>query len=176
MKSDEKVVPMHASSFFSLSGDGEFHQLLHYDYYDPEGFYLELGRNDKDFLEEIQKLWANMQGYLEEEWNKVNGKMVYPQVKFCDIQFRGNYVNPFIIWIITFKGEFQKGINVYETKTDEEELEYDCYVNWQFPINCKKIIKVETEMYYDIFGNQIVLWGEKGMKIGGFEQIRFELI
>ena len=108
MISDENVVPIHASSFFSISEDGEFHQLLQYDYADPDEYYSNLKR--EEFLEEIRKLWLNMQGYLEEETNEVNGVMVYPKVEFCDIQFRGNPKHPYIIWTITFKGEFQKGI------------------------------------------------------------------
>ena len=173
MKSEEKIIPTHASSFFSISRNGEFHQLLQYDYNDPEEYYLNL--KQEDFHEEVKKLWSNMQGYLEEETNKINGVMVYPKVEFCDIQFRGRATNPFFVWIITFKGDFQKGINKYETKTDEEELEYECYAIWQFPAEVKSILKVDTKLYYDIFGNRIVLWGEKGMKIGGFERIHFEI-
>ena len=173
MKKDEKVVPIHACAFFSVSRDAEFHQLLQYDYEDPERYYLELQQNEEELSAELEKLWTNMQGYLEEEVNKINGTIVYPQVKFCDIQHRGK--NPSITWIITFKGEFQQGINVYETKTDEEELEYDCYALWQFPEETK-IKRVETKLYYDIFGSRVVLWAEQGMKIGGFERIRFEFI
>ena len=33
-----------------------------------------------------------------------------------------------------------------------------------------------VKLYYDIFGNRIVLWGEKGMRIGGNERIHFELV
>ena len=150
MKSDENIVPLHASSFFSVSRNGEFHQLLQYDYADPDRFYSSMPRTD--FLTEIRKLWLNMQGYLEDETNKVNGSMVYPKVEFCDIQFRGKAENPFIVWVITFRGDFNRGLNKYETKTDEEELEYDCYAIWQFPVN-SKITKVDTKMFYDIFGN-----------------------
>ncbi|MFX1294617.1 MAG: hypothetical protein ACFFD2_07165 [Promethearchaeota archaeon] len=172
MKNEEKIVPVHASSFFSISRDGEFHQLLQYDYYDPEGYYSSF--EEAELSREIEKVWLNMQSYLEEETNKVNGKIIYPKVEFCDILHRGRQERPFIIWIITFKGEFYKGINVYETKTDVEKLEYDCYVVWQFPQKTK-IINVDTKLFYDIFGSRIVLWGEQGMNIGGFERIRIEI-
>ena len=169
----EEVIPVYASSFFSVSSEGEFHQFLQYDYYDPKGYYTHLA--EEEVSKEVQTCWANMQGYLEEETNKVNGKMVYPEVDFCDIQFHGSWKNPFIVWVITFRGEFQSGINVYETRTDEEKLEYDCYVIWQFPRTTKKILAVDTKLYHDILGNRIVLWGDKGMTIGGKEFIRFEL-
>ena len=173
MKNNEKVIPIYASSFFSVSCDGEFHQLLQYDYYDPEGYYSGLEEEEFKFTEEIKKLWVNMQSFLEDETNKINGKMVYPKVKFCDIQHRTKK-NPYIIWVITFKEAFQKGINLYETKTDEEKLEYNCYVIWQFSVETRNL-KVDTKLYYDIFGNRIILWGEKGMMIGGYERIRFEI-
>ncbi|MDD1778105.1 MAG: hypothetical protein LUQ65_08030, partial [Candidatus Helarchaeota archaeon] len=83
----DQIIPIHAMAFFSVARDGEFHQILQYDYYDPKGYYAKLGR--AEFSEEIRKLWLNMQGYLEEETNKINQKRVYPQVKFCDIQHRG---------------------------------------------------------------------------------------
>ena len=168
----DQIIPIHAMAFFSIAGDGEFHQLLQYDYYDPKGYYSKLGR--EEFAEEIRKLWLNMQGYLEEETNKINQKRVYPQVKFCDIQHRGRRENPFITWIISFKGEFDQGLNIYETQTEEEQLEYDCYAMWEFPQNTK-ILKVQSKLYFDIFGNRIILWAVKDMKIGGFERIRFEL-
>lgn len=173
--SEDQVIPIHAMAFFSISSDGEFHQLLQYDYYDPQGYYSKLIESKDDFAKEIRKLWLNMQGYLEEETNKINQTKVYPQVKFCDIQHRGMRENPFITWIISFKGEFQEGINVYETQTEEEQLEYDCYAIWEFPQNTK-ILKVQTKLYYDIFGNRIILWADKDMVIGGYEKIRFEFL
>lgn len=172
MNSEENIVPIYASSFFSVTQTGEFHQLLQYDYSDPDGYYGSLKR--EDLLEEIRKLWLNMQGYLEEEVNKVNGEDVFPKVDFCDIQYRGRPQNPFFTWVITFRGKFHSGLNRYETKTNAEPLEYDCYVIWQFPQNCV-IKKVDTELDYDIFGNRIVLWGEEGRVIGGRERIHFEL-
>ncbi|MHA1267577.1 MAG: hypothetical protein ACTSRS_20240 [Candidatus Helarchaeota archaeon] len=171
MNAEEKVVPIYASSFFSITRDGEFHQFLQYDYQDPELYYATL--NQEDLLQEIRKLWLNMQGYLEEEINRVNGIDVYPKVDFCDIQWR-TPSNPFFTWVITFRGKLHKGANIYETKTDEEELEYNCYVIWQFPNNTT-ITKVHTNLYYDIFKSRLVLWGDQGMKIGGWERIHFEL-
>jgi hypothetical protein len=173
MNTDDNVRPIYASSFFSITRDGEFHQLLVYDYEDLDQYYLNFSR--EKILQEIRKLWLNMQGYLEDEVNKVNGINVYPKVEFCDIQWRNPH-NPFFTWIITFKGEFHEGRNQYSTKTDEEELEYGCYVIWQFPLNTK-VEKVETKLFYDIFGgNRIVLWGEEGMRIGGKERILFEIL
>jgi len=172
MRNDENIIPIYASSFFSVSRDGEFHQILQYDYYDQDYYYFNL--NDKEFSEEIRKLWSNMQSYLEEEINTVNGKRTYPAVKICDIQFRGRGEQPYIFWIITFKGAFQKGVNIYETITEKEVLEYDCYAAWQFPEKTT-ITEIKSELYYDIFESRILFWAEKGMAIGGAERIRFEL-
>jgi hypothetical protein len=172
-KKEDNIVPVYASSFFSISRDGEFHQLLQYDYFDQENYYSKL--SEEDISEEIKKLWLNMQGYLEEETNKINGQIVSPKVEFCDIQYRGSSKHPFFIWIITFQGTFQQGVNLYETRTDEETLEYDCSAQWQFPQHTK-ILQVETKLYYDILDSRILLWGDKHMKIGGYERIQFRFI
>jgi hypothetical protein len=163
-----------AHAFFSVSSVGEFHQLLTYDYYDPEEYYLNLESKPEEYDKEIEKLWLNMQGFLEEETNKVNGKTVYPKVIYTDIQFRGSENMPFIIWVISFKGEFKKGENVYVTLTKEEVLEYDCDALWAFPEDCE-ILSVTTPMDYEIMDNILLLWARKGDKIGGHEEIRFKI-
>lgn len=170
----ENVTPLYAHAFFSVSRSGEFHQLLTYDYYDPDEYYLSLEYNPEEYDMEIQKLWLNMQDFLEEEVNLVNGKKVYPKVIYTDIQFRGSETMPFILWIISFKGEFKKGENVYQTVTEEEVLEYDCDAIWVFPEDCR-ILSVTTPMDYEIMNNILLLWARKGDKIGGQEEIRFKL-
>jgi hypothetical protein len=168
------VVPVYAHAFFSVSQDGEFHQLLTYDYYDPDEYYLNLESNPEEYEKEIEKLWLNMQGFLEEETNKVNDGTVYPKVVYTDIQFRGSENMPFILWVISFKGEFKKGENVYVTVTEEEVLEYDCDAIWTFPEDCE-ILSVTTPMDYEIMNNILLLWARKGDRIGGHEEIRFRL-
>jgi len=168
------VVPVFAHAFFSVSHDGEFHQLLTYDYYDPDEYYLNLESNPEEYEKEIEKLWLNMQGFLEEETNKVNSETVYPKVIYTDIQFRGSENMPFILWVISFKGEFKKGENVYQTVTEEEVLEYDCDAIWTFPEDCE-ILSVTTPMDYEIMDNILLLWARKGDKIGGHEEIRFKI-
>jgi len=149
------VTPLYAHAFFSVSRSGEFHQLLTYDYYDPDEYYLNLEYNPEEYDMEIQKLWLNMQDFLEEEVNLVNGKKVYPKVIYTDIQFRGSETMPFILWIISFKGEFKNAI-------------------WVFPEDCR-ILSVTTPMDYEIMNNILLLWARKGDKIGGQEEIRFKL-
>ena len=67
--SDEKVTPIYAYAYFTVARNGEIHQLLQYDYYDPDGFYANLchEENQNDFNDEIEKLWNNMENFLEEE-------------------------------------------------------------------------------------------------------------
>ncbi|MEM3587239.1 MAG: hypothetical protein QXO71_07970 [Candidatus Jordarchaeaceae archaeon] len=169
----DNVVPIFAHTFFSVSRDGEVHQFLIYDYYDPDEYYLNLESNPDEYEREIEKLWLNMQSFLEEETNKVNGKTVYPKVIYTDIQFRGSEDTPFILWVISFKGDFKKGENVYLTITEEEVLEYDCDAIWLFPEDCE-ILSVTTPMDYEIINNILLLWARKGDKIGGHEEIRFK--
>nr|MDO8062875.1 hypothetical protein [Candidatus Freyrarchaeum guaymaensis] len=172
-RSDE-VVPIHAYTCFSVSETGEFHQVLIYDYYDPEGYYASLEGNLDEYAKEVEKLWLNMQGFLDEERNEVNGQPVYPEVVFTDIEFRGQDEYPYIMWVIAFRGDLKPGMNVYSTWTEEEELEYDCEALWVFP-DGTEIADVKTLMEYEIHGNILFLWARKGDVIGGHEEISFIL-
>ena len=108
-----KIVPLHAESFFFVSNNGEFFQVLIYDYYDEEEYYRRLSHDEEAFVREVDKLWLNMQSILDEGELYINGVLVRPRVIFMDIQHRGSGTLPYFIWIINFKGKFRRGINIY---------------------------------------------------------------
>lgn len=175
-KSDDNITPIYAYAYFSVANNGEIHQLLQYDYFDPDEFYADLchEENQTDFNEEIQKLWNNMNYFLSEERNYINNKRVVPEVIHVDIGHRGSKNLPYITWLICFKGEFKIGKNIYTTFTKPEKLEYDCHCIWHFPINTK--VKIKASMDFEIIDNTIILYGRKSEIIGGNEQITFFLI
>ena len=95
--SDDKVTPIYAYTYFSVQEDGTINQLLQFDYYDPDEFYANLceEENHESYVKEIEKLWQNMDSFLEEEENYINGSKVYPKVVHVDKQrplldFSGN--------------------------------------------------------------------------------------
>ncbi|NVM02471.1 MAG: hypothetical protein HWN67_09065 [Candidatus Helarchaeota archaeon] len=177
--SDEDVTPIYAYAYFNVARNGEIHQLLQYDYYDPDEFYANLchEENQKDFNDEIEKLWNNMENFLGEEKNYINNKKVVPKVVHVDIGHRGSQNLPYITWLIDFKGEFKtdrNSKNIYRTWTPKEKLEYDCHCIWHFPEGTK--IKIKTSMSFEIINNLIILWARKSDFIGGDEEFTFILI
>ena len=172
---ENEVKPIFAQAFFMGSKEGVIKQVLQYDYHDPGCYYKNLFQNEKEYEKELTKLFQNMQIFLDEETNFINGERIYPEVKMIDLGFRGEVdTMPFITWIIEFSGKFKKGINEYEAITPEEELEYNCRSLWSFPENTR-VIKIETKMEYEIIDNHVVFWAYKGQVIGGKELIRFIL-
>lgn len=170
----EGIFPVHANSFFIVSRDGAFNQILTYDYYDPSGYYSLLTHRPLDFKKEINKLWSNMQDFLDEETIKVNDVVVRPLVKHVDIEHRGSETTPFLTWIIYFEGRFSKGNNIFETWTEEERATYDFEVYWYFPPKTA-IIEIDSPMDYDPQDNILILWARKGDEVGGYEKIVFKL-
>ena len=47
---DENITPLYAYAYFSVSNSGEIHQLLQYDYYDPDEFYTYLCHEENQEL------------------------------------------------------------------------------------------------------------------------------
>ncbi|MBD3229985.1 MAG: hypothetical protein GF329_17515 [Candidatus Lokiarchaeota archaeon] len=168
---DEEIVPIFAQAFFAGSRNGTIKQLLQFDYHDPTCFYKTLEQDEKELDIELTKLSTNMQSFLDEEENTINNQRVFPEVKFIDLGFRGDTM-PFISWIIEFKGIFNKGLNEYIAITPEEELDYDCRSIWSFTEGTR-IIKIKSQMNYEICENQIAFWASKSDVIGGKEIIRF---
>lgn len=173
-KADENVVPIHAHTYFSVSESGEFFQYLIYDYYDPDCYYASLEGDPDEYAREMGRLWDNMQSFLDEERNEVNGEPVHPEVVFIDLGFRGRDELPFITWVITFRGNLVPGINTYTAWSEEEELEYDCEAVWVFPEGTE-IIDVRTLMEYEIHANILSLWARERDIIGGYEEIVFRI-
>ena len=170
----EKILPLHANSFFIVSGDGSFNQILSYDYYDPKGYYDRLTHRPIDFEKEINKLWSNMQDFLDEETIKINDTAVRPLVRYVDIGHRGSETTPFITWIIFFRGRFKRDENSFESWTEKERATYDFEVYWSFPPGTT-ILEINSPMDYEPQGNLLVLWARKGDQVGGYEKIVFRL-
>jgi hypothetical protein len=171
----EYVVPTSALCFFSVSRSGEFHQFLVYDYYDPKGFYAKLLDKPKRCREELRRLCANMQGFLDQEEVKVNDLRVYPKVVTAYISHRGFMDSPYVAWVITFRGPLKKGLNVFENTSERERAEYDFEIVWQFPRR-SRIVGFQISTEAQVVGrNTLYVTARKGEEVGGYEKIEFVL-
>jgi len=176
-EASKNVEPVHAQGFFYVSRDYISYYLV-FDYHDPLGYYEAVANNENLLNEEVSKLWANMQQFLDEEVVKVNNVRVSPKVVMIDIGFRKSKRNPYIVFLIRFKAPIKHGKNVYENVYESEVVEYDYVAYWVFPPG-SKILKVDFGMgeeTWDIVGsNVLAIYGRKGMKTGGYELIEFEI-
>jgi len=174
-ESEFELIPIFASSFMTITSSGEFLQTLVYDYYEKTGKYHKKIQTDRDFfLNEINDITQNMQGFMDKCQNKVNGKSVHPRVIESDIDFKNNTL-PYFSWIIKFKGELQPGLNIYESKIDEEELEYDISSIYLFEESLTPET-VETMLHNEVSKEKhmVKYWGNRGEMVGPNEIIRFK--
>ena len=151
---------------------------LVFDYHDPLGYYDTILRNERLFNEEVNKLWVNMQSFLDEEEVMINGVRVRPRVVMIDIGFRGSKRRPYIVFAIRFRAPIKPGRNVYENRYESEIAEYDYVAYWIFPPG-SKVLEVnmgQGDEEWDIVGkNIVVIYGYRGKRTGGYERIVFEM-
>jgi len=167
--------PIHAQGFFIVSRNGLITQIVRFDYYDPKAYYKQLYHKPQEYEREIEKLYSNMQQALDEERVYINGERVYPKVQLVNIEHNGFEDNPYITFIINFKGKFRKGINVYENYYEDTVAEYDYEVYWVFPQRFE-IVEVVSSSDYDVVDGRIVyLWSRRGDRIKGYERIVFKI-
>ncbi len=168
--------PIHAQGFFNVSRRGDINQVIVYDYYDPDYYYLRLTHRPIDYEKEIARLASNMQYFLDQEEIIINGQRVHPTVKTVSIEHRGIAEIAYITFIIYFKGKFRKGLNTYENKYEAEIAEYDYEVYWIFPPR-SRVVEVDISADYEVLGdnNVLLFWVRKGDVINGYEKIVFEL-
>ncbi len=171
-----RIEPVHAQGFFVVTRRGDVHQIVVYDYYDPEGYYAKLIHRPREYEEEMNRLAANMQEFLDSEEVVINGERVYPKVVAVSLEHRGFEDSPYITFIIHFKGRLRRGLNTYENKYEEGVAEYDYEAYWIFPPRTR-IVEVDVRSEYEVLGsgNILLLWARRGDKVGGYEKIVFEL-
>ncbi|MHA1740550.1 MAG: hypothetical protein ACTSVD_00475 [Candidatus Thorarchaeota archaeon] len=171
--SDDLVEPIYATAFFSVAQTGEVHEILTFEYSDPEGYYARVLADDTLFEAEVSKVWSNMQYFLDKERVEINGERVRAIINHVDIMARGAKTVA-TVFVIDFAGRFMRGTNRIETWIEEEEAPYDFDIIWRFPVG-SKVLEVDTQLDYDILGDIIVLFAERGQRVGGYERITFEM-
>ncbi|MEM1645950.1 MAG: hypothetical protein QXL96_08830 [Ignisphaera sp.] len=176
-EASKHVEPVYAQGFFYVSL-GYISYYLVFDYNDPYGYYETVLRDEKLFNDEVSKLWANMQSFLDDEQVVVNNVKVKPRIVMIDIGFRGSKRRPTIVFCIRFKAPIKIGLNIYENRYEPEVVEYDYVAYWVFPPS-SRILKVDMgsggEEWDIVSKNILVIYGYKGRKTGGYEYIEFEI-
>ncbi len=180
---DDPLRPIHARSVIQIShrGDGtvDFSQVLEYDYEDMSGDaqYHRRVVSDPQFVkEEALVLERNMQGFLDEENNVVNGTQVFPRVLTTFTTFRGEPRHPTCTWLIAWSANV--GVTdtfTYEAQVEPATLEYEVESVYTLPPNAR-VVSIESSLPYDnAIKNIIIFRSAKGDKVGEIERLSWIL-
>jgi hypothetical protein len=157
-----------------------FSNIITYDYVDlatnpSYKNYQQFLKDPTNYDTEIETYWQNLQGFLDEEANKVNGTRVTMDITFCSIGFR-EPLKPFVQWVIEFEAKAKPGINIYENNIESEILEYPIY-SLYILASPLKVKRVQTTLDYaiDETGRFIEYFGDAGQKLGEYECIELSL-
>ncbi|EHP70468.1 hypothetical protein MetMK1DRAFT_00009710 [Metallosphaera yellowstonensis MK1] len=165
----DRVKPVYARGFFSVSSDGWVNQLVVFYYYDPESYYA--GLSPDELSKERETLKENMQYFLDQERIAINGKVTKARVRIVRIGLIStNY--PFVEYVIDFKGETRRGENVYENEYEREVAEYPYEALWIFP---GQVTSHSLAGNVKVFNNVLELTVSPGTETGGLEWIKFRL-
>lgn len=167
------VLPIFASSVFSISPSCEVYQVLNYDYLDPENVYKTMLENEQAFQDEVKKIRLNMTEFLEAEKVYINDHRVEQQILHVDIGLRGRTDLVYFQWIIYFRGSPHPVTNVLRSDVEEEVTDYDIEVLYLFPTGTR-INDVVTPMEYEIRDSLLLVWARKGDLVGGHEEVTFQ--
>ncbi|OYT38941.1 MAG: hypothetical protein B6U89_04965 [Desulfurococcales archaeon ex4484_58] len=168
--------PIYGFGFFYMHRSGLVDQIIIFEYWDPDHYYEEVIRNEDKLRGEIEKLFSNMQYYLDQEKVLINGIDADPRVVSVDIGLKGKPEIAYIVFHIVFKGELKRGVNVYENIYEEEIAEYEYVVYWFFPENVKVLrAEVGVPYYIENDGRTLFFKVKPGTRVGGREAIYFQL-
>ena len=178
----DPLQPIYAASTIHVTHHGgriDFMQVLIYDYVNisnDNSYHRRITREPGFAKQEIATIQENMQRYLDEETNVVNGEQVYPHVNRASIDFKTTAKYLSYTWYITFTGtEASNGKQVYEAVTEPETLEYDAKSTYIFPPEAR-IIDVESSLVHEnVLNHVIVFRGSKGDTIKPLERLRWIL-
>ncbi|WP_371805899.1 hypothetical protein [Candidatus Lokiarchaeum ossiferum] len=181
MKEYPNLKPIFASSTMHVWFDNKKVQFSNNIIYD----YLDLRNNSswksfkhflaepKNYEQEITTNWNNLQMFLDQERNIINGIDVNLKVQHCGIQFRDQF-HPFVKWIVEFEGPGHFGTNNYENIIEQEILEYPIYSLYIFD-KSTRVMEVTSSISYEINPNRRIIeyFGQKGDILNGYEKISF---
>ncbi|MHA1821425.1 MAG: hypothetical protein ACTSU2_04715 [Promethearchaeota archaeon] len=173
---DIQLKPIFGNSILYISSRGLFSQILTFDFYNEDQKYFEKIQNERIFYEnELETIKTNMQNILDNCVHKINGELVFPEVVEVEIDFKTRSI-PYFFWVINFKAELKKGVNIYSADIDEEQLDYNINSIYIFepPI---KPLSVVTSIHYEINEERGIIkyWANKNDWVGPREVIRFRL-
>lgn len=173
-QSEYILKPIFATSIITVTAAGHFLQYLTYDYQESTGEYFSRIKDDNEFyINELETITINMQSFMEDLPNTINGHTVIPQVIHAEIDFKIESL-PFFYWVLEFDGPLKLGLNSYESVMSNEILEYDVNSIYLFDAKLKPM-SVQSSLHYEILRNERIVkyWAYKGEIVGPKEVLQF---
>ena len=166
--------PIYAYGYFIVLPTGDFHQIVIYEYIDTEGEFARALETRPDV--ELENMKNNMQSFLDEELEKINGMVSKPKVVSVNAGFRGSLRRPFVEFLINFRGGLIKGDNVYENIYEPEITAYDYGVAWIFPQDFE-VVEADVGVGYEVEPKNVLRFSvRRGFKTPGYEKIVFRWV
>ena len=167
-------IPLKAESFITMGTTHLLQKILFY-YYDPELIYFKINQDleDTGYNEEYEKIFDNMQAFLDEDRIFINEYEIFLNLQDVDISFPSHED---IYPVLVFQAKstsftIKKGENIVRLEGQRVFSPYYIEIHWNLP---GKVLKMETSNTYEIIDNILVLKVQKGEPIGGPEKIHFE--
>jgi len=175
--SDFDLIPLFASSIISITAQGCFLQYLTYDYLEKTGkYFIQIKQENEFYLNELNTISKNMQSFMQDLPNTVNGHTVIPRVVHTEIDFKKKIL-PFFYWILEFHGPLKFGMNTYESVMNNEILEYDVHSIYLFDTLLQPVSVQSTLHHKILFAERIIkYWAYKGETVGPKELLMFKKI
>jgi hypothetical protein len=173
--SDFNLKPIFASSIITITTLGNFLQYLTYDYQEETGeYYARIREDDEFYINELDTIFLNMQSFMEDLPNTINGHIMIPKVIHAEIDFKNENL-PYFYWILRFEGPLKIGLNNYESVMSNEKLDYDVTSIYMFDGGLQPV-SVQSSLHYEILKNERIVkyWGYKGEIVGPREILQFE--
>ncbi len=173
----EKLVPVYAQGFFTLSPTG-IYQVVIYEYIDREKYYHKIVEDDELYTDEIERLRTIIEDELAKELIKINEERAETIINGISIAFHESPEHVSLIFFVFIKGVIKNGINIYEDYYESTKAEYDYDAYWFLPPSWR-ILEVVASGRYDVYGptnNMLIISARRGDDISGYEKIVFEAV
>ncbi|MHA1713193.1 MAG: hypothetical protein ACTSW4_04005 [Candidatus Ranarchaeia archaeon] len=174
LDSDARITPIHANALYHVTSFNLIWESLFFDYHDPDHYYAKLTHNEEEHRSEIEKLWRNMQFFLDHEKFYVNKRLCEQEVVYLNYDHHGAKDFPYVYFLIKIPCKLKRRNNVVDSRVFKDIAQYDFELVWCFPPG-SKVISVETTLDFEQIGQVLNFWGRAGDPIPGTERIEFDL-
>jgi hypothetical protein len=168
---EDKIRPEYARGFYHVSEDGLFSQVIIFEYLDQDLYYSSLAEDELE--EELELLREGMNEVLREERVLINGKEVRPRVISVGISYPLGKQRPNVTFVVQFRAELEKD-NSYENLYESTVADYGYEAYWIFPPKTQ-IVEIQASGKIEKLAKNVIrILSHKGMKVEGYEMIRFK--